>query len=206
MASWATPRVSLFPRCPPHPQGSTCSLVEHVACSPGAVPPLTLLLSISLIWNMSQPEPSAGACPSLSGHSQGSAVLGWEPDAPLKLLPGSGPAAASPLCPEAVAPSRAAHQSPSCLSSPAQRGSGREEGQAGPGPPRGWDSGAFPLRALPLSPQSSAPAGNRYLSGWGGAGTGTLQGPKQGPQAQTALMARNMDVTLMARNEGSLEG
>lgn len=31
VASWATPRVSLSPRCPPHPQGSTCSLVEHVA-------------------------------------------------------------------------------------------------------------------------------------------------------------------------------
>lgn len=140
--------------CPPGalpiPRAAPALLYNMWPRSPGAVPLLALLLSMSLFGNISQWGPSAGDCPGLARRKQGSAVLGCEPEAPLKLPPGPGPTGASPLCPGAVAPSKVAHQSPSCLSSPPPSarhkeriwlGSSREDGEAGPGPPRGWGSG-----------------------------------------------------------------
>lgn len=103
---------------------------------------------------------------------------------PLKLPPVPGPDGASLLCPGAVALSKVAHQSPSCLSSPLPParhkeriwlGTGREGGEAGPGPLQvlGWGSGTCPpwlwgeasiflLQAPPSTCQSSAPAHNNY--------------------------------------------
>lgn len=76
-------------------------------------------------------------------------MLGCEPEAPLKQPPSPGPAGASLLCPEAVASSRAAHQSPSCpttLARHTEGGAGKmgRQGQA-PHGAGARESGAFLL-------------------------------------------------------------
>lgn len=143
---WPPPGSPCPPGALPIPGAAPALLHNTWPRSPGAVPPLAPLLSMSLIGNISLQGPSTGDCPGLARQKQGRAMLGCEPEAPLKLPPSLGPAGTSPLCPGAVAPSKVAHQSPSCLSSPLPLarhkeriwlGSGREDGKARPGSPWG---------------------------------------------------------------------
>lgn len=184
----ATPGSPCPPDTLPIPRAAL-ALLYNTWPDPRPVPPPAPLLSVSLIGNISQQGTSAGDCPSRARRKQGSAVLGCEPEAPLKLPPGPGPAGASPLCPGAVAPSKEAHQSSSCLSIPPPRpgtkrqfgqGVAGEMGRQGQGPRSAGEMGIVLLQAPRSTCRSPAPAQNRHSEGLGRRREGSIMWGRSG--------------------------